>query len=634
VTALRNTDGELYVVTDDTTADGLTQDTIYFDLKLGAQVVSVVPQPVNRINEVTLGGTASSGSFTLTFNGQTTTAIAHDASDVVVRTALEALSNINPGDVTVSGSRPWNVAFQGQYGGRDLPFSINGSNLVGTGLAPKVTERGLSQARNQILVYFNEDDLHDVAIETPAIPSTGPTVVNPSFYKLIQTNDTARNTDDNASAAIQPTKIYYDLATNKAVLTFADDIAKLAGSGTYRLRIGTDEFVPSLAAPTTPLTQVVNADAGSSFVNANRVLGELSATNNTSQIIASTIERQALPLDFPGDQDEPGHRDLEFPFDSHVSQAADQLDGITVVFYNFRNDYGVNPNGAPLSNAITEAQKQRVRELVELASQYYGVQFVETAEQGITIATGDPRVLNPNATLGVNGVAVIAGGNIDNGLVILNAAYTWYDGYGQEDSVAGTLSWFQTAANGISLLLGGNFSNDLPALQFQQDLEDSPTNTSPGLVVPNVTVPEPVFPGDGDIVHGQYLYRPDSRDIDVYEFTLTDSGSFTVETMAERLNNSSALDTVLRLYQQVILRDENGAPLDSSGAPTTDPSRFVPVLDGNGNPVRSLLAQNDDYFSEDSLIRLDLNPGTILLASARVGMRTTTWPSRTAAPAV
>ncbi len=598
-TALRNTDGELYVVTEDATDDGLNQDTIYFELKLGAQVVSVVPQPVSRVNEVSLGGSPSSGTFTLNFNGETTNPINFNASDTVVQAALEALSKVNPGDVTVSGSQPWNVAFQGQYGGRDLPFTINGSSLVGAGLAPKVTERGLSQARNQILVYFNEDDLHNVAIETPADPSTGPTVVNPSFYKLIQTKDTARNTDD--SAPILPTKIYYDPATNKAVLTFADDIANLAGSGTYRLRIGTDEFIPNSTAPMIPVMQVVSADAGSSFNSANRVLGDLSATNNTSQIIASTIERQALPLDYPGDQDEPGHRDLEFPFDSHVSQAADQLDGITVVFYNFRNDYGVSPNGAQLFNAITAAQKQRVREIVELASQYYGVQFVETANQGITIATGDPRAINPNATLGANGVGVIANGNIQNGLVILNAAYNWYDGYGQEDSVPATLSWFQTAASGIGLILGGGFSNDLPALQFQQDIEDSPTNTSPGLIGLNVTTPEPVFPGDADIVHGQYLYRPDSRDIDMYEFTLTDSGIFTAETMAERLNNSSPLNTVLRLYREV---------QDASGAP---------VFDGNGNPVRILISQNDDYFSEDSLIRLDLEPGKYFVGVSASG---------------
>lgn len=602
MTALRNTDGAAYVVSDDTTDDGLDQDTIYFELKLGAQVVSVVPQPVSRVNEVSLGGSPSGGTFSLTFDGQTASGISYNATANDMRLALEGLPNLDPGDVTVNGSRPWNVAFQGKYAGRDPQFTIDGAGLTGAGLAPKITERGLSQARNQIIVYFNEDDLYNTAIETPADPSTGPTVVNPSFYKLIQTNDTARNTDD--GVAIQPTKIYYDPATNKAVLTFADDIANLAGSGTYRLRIGTDEFVPNKTTPAnlaSPATRVVSVDAGSSFSSANRVLGDLSATSNTSQIIASTIERQALPLDYPGDQDEPGHRDLKYPFDAHVTQAADQIDGISVVFYNFRNDYGVSPNGAQLFNAITEAQKQRVREIVELASNYYGVQFVETANQGITIATGDPRALNPRETLGQNGVSVIASGNISNGLVILNAAYNWYDGYGQEDSVPATLSWFQTAASGIGQILGGGFSNDLPALQLQNDIEDSPTNTSPGLVVPNVTVPEPVFPGDADIVHGQYLYRPDSRDIDMYEFTLAASGTFTAETMAERLNNSSQLNTVLRLYREV---------QDASG---------TAVLDDNGNPVRVLVSQNDDYFSQDSLIRLDLDPGKYFIGVSASG---------------
>jgi len=52
---------------------------------------------------------ATAGTFTITWSGQTTTAIAFNASAAAVQTALEALSNIAPGDVVVTGG-PGNAA--------------------------------------------------------------------------------------------------------------------------------------------------------------------------------------------------------------------------------------------------------------------------------------------------------------------------------------------------------------------------------------------------------------------------------------------------------------------------------------------------------------------------------------------
>jgi hypothetical protein len=51
----------------------------------------------------------------------------------------------------------------------------------------------------------------------------------------------------------------------------------------------------------------------------------------------------------------------------------------------------------------------------------------------------------------------------------------------------------------------------------------------PSLLGNNPT--EPVFPGDQDIIAGRYLFRPDSRDIDLYRFTIApgQAGLFTAE---------------------------------------------------------------------------------------------------------
>jgi hypothetical protein len=75
----------------------------------------------NEVQTVTITGTPTGGTFTLTFAGQATAAIAHNATAAAVRTALENLSNIAAGDVTVAGSAggPYTVTFVGALGGRD-----------------------------------------------------------------------------------------------------------------------------------------------------------------------------------------------------------------------------------------------------------------------------------------------------------------------------------------------------------------------------------------------------------------------------------------------------------------------------------------------------------------------------------
>lgn len=89
----------------------------------------------NEIQIIILGGTAATGgTFTLTFDGQTTGNIAYNASAATVETALEALSNIGSGDATVSGSAggPWTVEFTGALAGTNVALmTIDVSNLTG-----------------------------------------------------------------------------------------------------------------------------------------------------------------------------------------------------------------------------------------------------------------------------------------------------------------------------------------------------------------------------------------------------------------------------------------------------------------------------------------------------------------------
>ena len=78
------------------------------------------------------------GTFTLTYAGQTTGAIAHNASAATVQTALEALSNIGPGDVLVTKItdtltvKEYRLNFQGALGYTNVAqVTVDGTGLQG-----------------------------------------------------------------------------------------------------------------------------------------------------------------------------------------------------------------------------------------------------------------------------------------------------------------------------------------------------------------------------------------------------------------------------------------------------------------------------------------------------------------------
>lgn len=96
----------------------------------------------NAVQTVTIGGTPTGGDFTLTFGGQTTAAIAFDATATTVRTRLAALSSVPAGTVAVTGSAggPYTVTFSGAAVDADnlSLITANAAGLLG-GTSPSVT---------------------------------------------------------------------------------------------------------------------------------------------------------------------------------------------------------------------------------------------------------------------------------------------------------------------------------------------------------------------------------------------------------------------------------------------------------------------------------------------------------------
>lgn len=83
---------------------------------VGAKPVKTLP-PIGSYEALLVKGTAivltvgGTGTYTLTVDGQVTAAIAQNANAATLRGAIEALPNVEPGDVLVTGTGPYAIAF-------------------------------------------------------------------------------------------------------------------------------------------------------------------------------------------------------------------------------------------------------------------------------------------------------------------------------------------------------------------------------------------------------------------------------------------------------------------------------------------------------------------------------------------
>ncbi|MDX1924958.1 MAG: hypothetical protein SFV81_00490, partial [Pirellulaceae bacterium] len=556
----------------DSTPDDLTRDTVDFKLELGALVTAVVPQPVDRVasNSVTLtqsGGAvinlvATQGDLTTNSAGNSVS-LRFVAGTTATSTATYDLAT-NRITVTVGLNANVNQVVAAINSGEGIPGNFSttvvsgGSNVFNANdlgvRTVTLTNWALDVKHNQIRVYFNNDDLNVASAQ------------DPRFYQLVRTADSISPNDDTPI----PQSVVYDAEKDVAVLTYAGPLHTLLGSGAFRLRVGSGDFVPSASNPSV-VTAVNPADAGGSAATADATtIPTLGSTPASFSIGGSILNQTPLLLDYPGGNNEPGHRDLTRSEESHLMSGADSVNGISTFTYNFgersdgvRVSYGLNSAGQPLFSSITPEQKQRVREVFEFYSAYMGVDFVETESSGWRIVVGD---MYPLLLGGPSFEDGIAGGS----LAIMDGSRIW------NNSLGG--SFFEVAMHEIGHLLGLEHDTELPDGTVMR-------GSGPG------TPLDRVYPGDHDIVHGQHLFRPDSRDVDMYQFQVTNnSGVVRIETIAERLANSSNLDTYLTLFKK---------------DPVTN--------------ALTVISTNNDYFSSDSFVEARLEPGTYVIGVTASG---------------
>ncbi|WP_040768554.1 pre-peptidase C-terminal domain-containing protein, partial [Novipirellula maiorica] len=498
-------------------------------------------------------------------------------------------------------------------------ISVSGQFTVNVGpkvlaVVPQPVTRSangtLNSAPNVIEVHVDGGDVNVASLERE------------DLYRLIYTRDTLTSSDDFEMA---PTSAVYNSLTKVVRLEFPNALSRVVdplgnGStfidGSARLRIGSSEPIRI-----TPTSIPVNTDPADNFTNALNLNNTWTISSNanagiqSARLTSEIRNTSSYDLNLPGEgvpgtrdlrPDDPSRLDRTIPLDV-FRQGADSEDGIAVFQYNFVNSWlGDDPTKAGIDetreyfNLITEQQKARVREVLSLFSEYLGVQFVET-NGGLTdtssfsIAVGelygaDPRVNSATAIRNADGSVQTTGPeavvvatrdrNVDgiDDLVVLD--FQDFD-QSTDDQLGG--EFFRGAFLAVGQLLGYGYADHLA----------QPVTQSTASVLNPGTDNEPAFPSVADIVNGQFLYRPESNDIDVYQFTLNQAGSVSIETIAERLPDASLLNTALRLYKR-----------DSVTGKFTE------------------VAANDDYFSNDSLIELELEKGTYAIGVSASGNTT------------
>ncbi len=237
---------------------------------------------------VAIPGVPTSGNFKLTFNGQQTANIAYNASAATVQSALEALSNIDVGDVTVSGSAggPWTVEFGGRFAGQDHADVPAGSGAQGTG---RLSFQDVSLAQSAYGASCRmvergggrKNSVHQVRCY--GTPSGG-------TFDLIYKTYAATGIAYNASAATVQTAL-------EALTSIGSGNVVVTGTFADGFRI---EFVGALAGARTDRIAVASAVTGAAVVEVVRLtdgpeLGTMSASRTYPAVLIAPFRDSATP---------------------------------------------------------------------------------------------------------------------------------------------------------------------------------------------------------------------------------------------------------------------------------------------------------------------------------------------------
>lgn len=157
------------------------QSVIGIDATLKNRLVKVVSDKLDtallvghgsatsEVQTVTVNGSPTGGTFTLTFRGATTSGLAYNAAAATVQTALQGLATIGASNATVAGSAggPYTVTFAAALASMAVDeMTADGSSLTG-GTAPNVTVVTTTEgeASNGITGLINQTGVQTGALD-------------------------------------------------------------------------------------------------------------------------------------------------------------------------------------------------------------------------------------------------------------------------------------------------------------------------------------------------------------------------------------------------------------------------------------------------------------------------------------
>ncbi len=645
-----------------------------FDLDLGATVKAVVPQPVVRDQLITIADAAglSDGDTITIDDGAGGVVFEIDQTDVAPGTGASVpVAILSTDDATTVASALALAITNATFSGPGVTATATGSGVVVSGNAMDpdvqvnavnagvvdVEAAGISQLRDTVLIYFNNDQLSQTVAE------------DVKFYRLVDTAGTLGQGDDTITL---PESVRYDSANNRAILKFASAIPM----GTFRLRVGTSDESNGATSNAVTVGTVFSAlsysetgfvgdEDGDNDVDLYAI--ELDAGANLTVTVDPDTNLDAVVRIFdsagnelatPGVVNAGGVDALETftvvapstgTFYIGVSSAGNEsytaVDGLgnsggaTSGSYRIDLDVSTTVSGSDDNSSFAtatdlgllgESQQSLVRQIqpqsipvplypggsdepghreIPAESHGAGAGAFNTVPSGLRTVTyyfpnqygvnpqGLPlfNEITPNQrerareifeiyasqygfevreTAG-SGIPIITGDirafqpTYPVGVSLSTVLISGAGNYGSSPYGGG---WAGIARHEIGHAVGLGHSYDVPSNQGGSGAA------------------EDQYPGNNDIVHGKRINRPDATDIDLYRFDVPEAGTIQAEIVAERLSSSSLLDSALRLYRQ--------------------------EADGS----RTLVAQNDDYFSDDAFIRFDVDAaGTYFLGVSSTG---------------
>jgi uncharacterized phage protein gp47/JayE len=149
-------------------------------------------------NEVqTITNTATGGTYTLTFRGETTGNIAWNANAATIELALEALATIGPGNVAVAGTGPFTVTFENELRYSDVPLLVEDeTNLTGGTITIVETTPGVEGTQaddtpetSPNITFLNPYDANDNPLGNPRLPFGEVVLLEHAYMSINSRND-------------------------------------------------------------------------------------------------------------------------------------------------------------------------------------------------------------------------------------------------------------------------------------------------------------------------------------------------------------------------------------------------------------------------------------------------------------